>query len=598
MHSNNLTPRPRNHKTCFRARSGGARMASNSQLSASSSGRRMSQLAGVKRRVTQAAIADSIKLSQKRRLMAELTQETNGSQFWSMKAADNFVNTKTQEVNARPTELSNDELLFQARSGDKYMHVNSIKFLFDVKLQKKDDGVWKNLGANDKVCVLPGSVMNLLRENLEVRMVHPGEAEDTTVINVKQDERRYLTRYEIQRTFDKLFCEKELKDDMQIVKEFTYNFLNADTSSDDHKPGKPLAAFGKRAKNVDIDFQNDSILKICQEFGNELKTGKKFTIEGAVMDPFFTTPLLPPHHGLNISMKLGREEDHARYIEDYTKLATATDPDIQYRFIIQKTGAHKVKCRYDTSTLTTSAMARYNEQFENNRSVDVATFMVYKVDHRNIEQGSTEYLDLKFPNTSDMPCLATLQMMHRDDFNHDSNRANYFSNVFLNFVKQIKFNSASDLNPTYQDGVSMIDLNEDIDKEGAYKSQRRFMMGRENVNMSDLLPANTVLNGASNEIYANEGESKASFMKIETGRHLTPFVIEMDPSHGKYGPDQKQTNMSNTEVSMNFIFHKALPHPCVLILTCGYRGKYIQKRLTNGALSMSFQNVDIPSTLL
>ena len=100
-------------------------------------------------------------------------------------------------------------------------------------------------------------------------------------------------------------------------------------------------------------------------------------------------------------------------------------------------------------------------------------------------------------------------MMHRDDYNHDDVRANYYSNVFLNNVKQIKFNSASDLNPTYQDGVNQIDLNEDIDKAGAYKTQRRYMLGRENVNMSDVMPNYQILNGASSEIFANEGVRKA-----------------------------------------------------------------------------------------
>ena len=73
------------------------------------------------------------------------------------------------------------------RAGDKYLHVNSVEFNFDIKLQKKEGGIWKDLTANDKVCVLPGGVMNLLKQNLEVKIVHPGEAEDTTIINVKQD---------------------------------------------------------------------------------------------------------------------------------------------------------------------------------------------------------------------------------------------------------------------------------------------------------------------------------------------------------------------------------------------------------------------------
>ena len=476
----------------------------NNQTSATNASK-TSQLAGVKRRVTAAAVNDSVKMSKQRRLMTELMQETNGSQFWNMNAANNFVNTKTQDVNASPTELTNDEMLFKMRAGDKYLHVNSVEFNFDVKLQKKEGGVWKDLTANDKVCVLPGGVMNLLKQNLEVKIVHPGEAEDTTILNVKQDNRQYVTRNEIQRSNDKLYCEKVLKDPMQIVKELTYPYEFAAASAADYKPGKPLAAFGKRPRNADISFAEGSILKQCEEFATELKTGKSFSFKGVVLDPIFGTPIIPPYHGLNVSMKLGRDEDHEKYIEDYTKLALAATDQVQYRFLLLKTGTHKVKCRYDTSSLTTAALARYNDQFENNRTVDVANFMVYKVEHRNVERNATEYLDFKFPNTSNMPSIAFLTMMHRDDYNHDDVRANYYSNVFLNNVKQIKFNSASDLNPTYQDGVNQIDLNEDIDKAGAYKTQRRYMLGRENVNMSDVMPNYQILNGASSEIFANEG---------------------------------------------------------------------------------------------
>ena len=328
-------------------------------------------------------------------------------------------------------------------------------------------------------------------------MVHPGEAEDTTVINVKQDDRRYITRNEIKRTYDKLYCEKELKEPMQVLKDLTYPFEFADTSDAAYKPGKPLAAYGKRPRNAKIDFENGSIQMYCADFATELKAGKKFSIKATVMDPIFGVPIIPPYHGLNVSMKQGRDEDHMKYIEDYTKLAAVDTSQVAYRFLLQKGGVHKVKCRYDTSSLTTAALARYNDQFENNKTVDVSTFMVYKVDHRNVEQHATEYLDFKFPNTSNMPAMAHMQMMDREDFNHTDVRNNYFSNVFLNNVKQIKFNSASDLNPTYQHGVNQIDFNEDIDREGAYKSQRRYMFGHKNVNMSDLLPAYQILNGAS-----------------------------------------------------------------------------------------------------
>ena len=218
------------------------------------------------------------------------------------------------------------------------------------------------------------------RESLEVKMVHPGEAEDTTIINVKQDDRRYITRNEIQRSYDKLYCEKELKEPMQVVKELTYPFEFANTSHGDYKLGKLLAASGKRPRNADIKIANGSILKICEDFADELKTGKSFSIKAVVLDPIFGVPIIPTCHGLNVSMKLGRDEDHMKYIEDYTKLALATTDQVPYRFILHKTGTHKVECRCDTSSLTTAALARYNDQFENNKTVDVASFMVYKVD--------------------------------------------------------------------------------------------------------------------------------------------------------------------------------------------------------------------------
>ena len=44
----------------------------------------------------------------------------------------------------------------------------------------------------------------------------------------------------------------------------------------DYKADKPLVAFGKRTKNVDINFPDYSILNICEQFGNELKAVKKF----------------------------------------------------------------------------------------------------------------------------------------------------------------------------------------------------------------------------------------------------------------------------------------------------------------------------------
>ena len=75
-------------------------------------------------------------------------------------------------------------------------------------------------------------------------------------------------------------------------------------------------------------------------------------------------------------------------LEDYTKRATAVDEG-KYRFIIQKTSSFKVSCCYETSDFTTSVLEKYNETFKNNKSVDVATLMAYKLDHRTVEKNST-----------------------------------------------------------------------------------------------------------------------------------------------------------------------------------------------------------------
>ena len=453
------------------------------------------------------------------------------------------------------------------------------------------------LDDNDKVIVLPNGVLNCLRTHLEVRMTHPGGTVDTSIINIKQDDRRYLTRNEIQRSYDREYCVQELKD-MQIIKENTYPYLFADTSTDGYQPDDVGAATGLHARNATINFPAGSIHAECQEFANELKVGKKFIIHAAAFDKVFQVQLLQPFQGLDMSMKLGRDEDHAMYIEDYSALAQANTAQQQYRFKLMKGGANKVICRYKTSNQTTSVLAKFNEQFENNATVEVSCGLFFKVEHRNVEQNTTEYTDMKFPNTSNMPRFATLAMMTRDDYNHTDFCANYLSDILTNSMAKIKFNASSDLNPTFRDGVAEIDFSNDIDKEEQYKLQRRYMLGMEDVDMSDLLPAYMALNGVNPLLYKHEGESKADFMKMNAGRHLTPIPISMDLSHGKYNPDQKPSTVSNSEVSMDFHFCAPLTQTSVIMLTCVYQGRYVMKKQTNGMLKMSFQNMDIPSNML
>ena len=84
--------------------------------------------------------------------------------------------------------------------------------------------IWTNVPSDYKIAVLPGAVINKLKENLEVIIIHPGDSEDTKVINVKQNNQRYISRFKVQSSYDKLYCENVLKDSIKIVKEVTYPF--------------------------------------------------------------------------------------------------------------------------------------------------------------------------------------------------------------------------------------------------------------------------------------------------------------------------------------------------------------------------------------
>ena len=82
-------------------------------------------------------------------------------------------------------------------------------------------------------------------------------------------------------------------------------------------------------------------------------------------------------------------------------------------------------CNYQTTELSSSALAKYNDAFSNNKTVDVAQFMVYSVDPRTIP--SMEVLNFKLPNTARLPNLCMLELKNRDDYNHTSARSNFYN---------------------------------------------------------------------------------------------------------------------------------------------------------------------------
>ena len=556
--------------------------------------------AGVKRSVTQAAINDSVKRNKVSKSIGEFLQESNASQQWKTPEGDDFFDTKTHEVFAKPTELTNNDVVFDVKAGDKYLHMDSLYFRFKVKIEKKNaGGDWIVVPTAELIIVKPGAILDLINRELEVRLIHPGDNIDHKVINIKQDKTAYNRRFDMQRKYDKLYVENELEEGMQLAKEWTYGhlFSNDGDTHADLKPNNGAAAFGLRAVNKKVKFTAGSIHAKCKKFADELKTGKEFFISAAVLNPVFETPIIPQRHGVQIKFSLGRDEDHAQYIEDYTALAAGTEATV-YRFSLQKTGANKVSCEYDVSKMTTTASAKYNDMFKSGKAIETAAFMVYHHQHRTIEKDAVDIQDVTFPNTTDTPVYVSWELVSREDYNHKSSRANFLNNSFLNHVKKIKWQGANQANTSPRDGVTTIDLDDRLDKNFLYNQQRRWFLGREQQSMSNIEPAYGVLNGASKEIYANQCESKASFMKMNTERHIAPIITEFDPSHGKYGVDQKHPSVPNLSIKASLEFLAPMPESAELVITSAYRGKFTQRKTQNGTVTMNFLQVDISETLL
>ena len=531
--------------------------------------------------------------------MNDFLLESGASQIWKISEGDDFFDVKTRETLAKPTELSDNIIVFEIQGGDKYLMLNSLRMYVTILVQKKDGDNWITVPDDEILCVKPGAVIDLLNRNLETRMIHPGNNVDNKVINIKQDKTAHISRFDIQRKYDKLYVENELESDMQIAKEWTYPFLHSKDADTDTsmKPGKPKAAFGPRDVTKKVKFSNGSILEKCKKFGDELKAGKEFIIHAPIMNPVFDTALLPPRHGMQVKMSLGRDDSHNEFFEDYTVLAANTEASV-YRFKLQKSGSNRVYCRYETGKLTTSAYEKYNQMFAGGKAVETAAFMVFNHHHRSVDKDATEIQGIELPNTSNVPVYTAWELKSKTDYNHFSTRDNWFDNSFLRLVKRMQFEGTSQANTGIREGTTTIDFDDKIDLEYLYKSQKRWMLGRELQSMSDQLPAMGILNGAMQEVYSNQGEDKSSFMKLKNERHTNPFILEFDQSHGKYGADQKHPSVANLAIKVSLKFREPMPENSEVIVTSAYRGKYIQQRATNGILDMNFLQVDVASTLL
>lgn len=562
------------------------------------------QRSGIKRALNSATITAANQANEEKRAYTNLIQSSQLAQIWSTKSENNFINAKTNELYAEPTELTSDTILFKLRGGDKYILLNNTSFEFTVKLQKKtENGQWGDCEDDDLLTVHSGAVLNLLKENLEVRMAHHGELVEQHIINLKQDRNADKTIYEIQRKYDRLFLEKEIESDMHLIKELTYDYQFSNDSGNLYKEGStevnhPTCTHGLRPRNADIRFKQGSLQAKLKSFADELKQGKKYTIYAPFLSALFAMEVLPTYEGLNIQFSLGKSESHAYYIEDYTKLATANTEQPKFRFVLLKNGGHSVKCYYESCSMTTAAANKFEAQFANNKEVDVARMQVIHQAHMTVNQNATELQNFKFPNTTQTPHWMALTMKSRDDYNHTDHRANFYNNQFAYYVKKIQFKNATNANLTYREGVNYIDFSDSIDLRHMQDIQRRWMFGREHINMPAIAPFHGIMNGAPKELYDNEGESKSSYMKTNRGRHLTPNVLEIDTSHGKYNVDRKPALTNNTSISFDLYFRKPLEEQNVVILTSGYNGKYVMKKMSNNTWQISYSNIEIAASLL
>ena len=112
--------------------------------------------AGVKRNVTQAALNESAKKAKVAKVMRSFIQESSASQIWKVPEGDDFFDVKTKETLAKPTELTDNEIVFDVAGGDKYLMLSSLRFYLKISVQKKNGDNWTAVPADEILCVKLG----------------------------------------------------------------------------------------------------------------------------------------------------------------------------------------------------------------------------------------------------------------------------------------------------------------------------------------------------------------------------------------------------------------------------------------------------------
>lgn len=230
-----------------------------------------------KRRVTQLAFNDADQAKKRKVVIEEMMQESGANSMWNMPEADNYTATTKREVMADPTDLANNIVTFYIQGSSDQIHPDTIKFHIPVILEQKNatTNAWVTAATGDSVIVLPGAVLNQIKEQLKVTLTSPGITENTKLINIKQDNQRYLTPHMIQREFDKLYVENELEDNMHILKEQCYDYDFDDASDVTARSTDPDARYGKRKVTPTYTFKPNSFYSKCLKFAKELQTPYK-----------------------------------------------------------------------------------------------------------------------------------------------------------------------------------------------------------------------------------------------------------------------------------------------------------------------------------
>ena len=564
----------------------------------------MSALQATKRRATNEALLQDIKKTREQESSAlETLDYIENQSVWDTRCQKLFTGVQVRKVWAQETELSKQKISIKLETaGHDVTILNACSVTMKLQIQKDTGSGWTNLGSGDKVTVSSAGILALLNKELQVRTIS-GETVNSAVINISNKYPHLTMPEAFSRRFDKKHCERELEKTHQIIKSNCYSHVFANTSDAPYATDE-TTKFGLRGKSKKINFTAGGYHAKTKDFAEELKAGKVFSLELALVDPIFDCAIFPASIKIDMDLSYANNEVHKLVIENYTKLADENASDPKFRIAIVTSGDDgEVYCRQKIGTLTSEAynrfMANYTKAGDKgtpNAPVPYTQFLVHHVETRDVTTDSTRVRDLKPPNTTMLPFYIKAYLQTKDDYTHEDARANAYSNLFKNIVKKITYSNASTLNPQYRLNKNEVNFKDKIDTHFAWEAQKSHWLGIEGINHSTSSIQWESLNGSSGEVYENIEETRERFGDRKK-KHTSGVLIDLDPTHGNYAADRKQPVQANPDVKWELEFYSATTTPLTYVQLSAYPAAYALSRV-GGNWNISYVNKGISSTSL